>query len=160
DEVITVLFDELARQGFVEGKNLTVDYRAWVPNHDLISEYAAEFVQAHVDVIAAGGDTAIRAAQKVTRTIPIFATTDDMVGAGFVSSMARPEGNRPGSASSRPSLTASDRKYFLKQCRGFAAWQSLLIPTRQQVHGWGRSKMRRAHAMSSPQFIVSLEVMR
>ena len=32
DEVITVLFDELARQGFVEGKNLTVDYRAWVPN--------------------------------------------------------------------------------------------------------------------------------
>jgi len=79
DEVITALFDELARQGFVEGKNLTVDYRAWTTNLDLISEYAAEFAQAHVDVIAAGGDTAIRAAQKVTRTIPIFATTDDMV---------------------------------------------------------------------------------
>jgi ABC transporter substrate binding protein len=49
-----------------------------------------------VDFIAAGGPLAIRAAQQATKTIPIVALTDDMVGAGLVSSMARPNGNTTG----------------------------------------------------------------
>ena len=90
-------FDELRRRGFIEGQNLTVEYRAYGLHVDLISEYAAELVKARVDVIVTAGDvTTIRAAQQATKTIPILAMTDDMVGSGLVGSMARPNGNTTG----------------------------------------------------------------
>src|SRR4051794_14114723 len=57
------LFDELRRHGFIEGKNLTVEYRAYGQHYDLISQYAAELVKARVDVIAVGGEEAVRAVQ-------------------------------------------------------------------------------------------------
>jgi hypothetical protein len=53
-------------------------------------------VKAQVDVILAGGDAAIRAAQGATATIPILGFTDDMVGSGLVSSLAKPGGNTTG----------------------------------------------------------------
>jgi putative tryptophan/tyrosine transport system substrate-binding protein len=90
-------FDELRRRGFVEGQNLVVEYRAYGLHRDLVSEYAAELVKAGVDVITtAGTDEAIRAAQQATKTIPIVAMSDDMVGSGLVNSMARPNGNTTG----------------------------------------------------------------
>ena len=48
-------FDELRRRGFIEGQNLTVEYRAYGLHVDLISEYAAELVNARVDVIVTAG---------------------------------------------------------------------------------------------------------
>jgi hypothetical protein len=54
-------FEELHRRGFVEGQNLTVEYRAYGLHLDMISLYAAELVNAQVDVIIARGDDAIRA---------------------------------------------------------------------------------------------------
>jgi putative tryptophan/tyrosine transport system substrate-binding protein len=90
-------FDELRRRGFIEGQNLTVEYRAYGLHVDLVSEYAAELVKARVDVIVTAGDVAtIRAAQQATKTIPILAMTDDMVRLGLVASMARPDGNTTG----------------------------------------------------------------
>ena len=90
-------FNELQRRGFIEGQNLTVEYRAYGLHVDLISEYAAELVNARVDVIVTAGDVAtIRAAQQATKTIPILAMTDDMVRLGLVASMARPDGNTTG----------------------------------------------------------------
>src|SRR6202048_1495136 len=96
DDIPIALLEGLGRYGFIEGQNLTVDYRAWAPHLDLVSEYAAELVKVRADVIAAGGDAAIRAAQQATQTIPILATTDDIIGRGLVRSMARPEGNTTG----------------------------------------------------------------
>jgi putative ABC transport system substrate-binding protein len=96
DNITLALVDELRRRGFIEGQNLTIEYRAWAPHVDLISEYAAELVKARVDVIAAGGDAAIHAAQQMTKTIPIVASTDDMLGRRLVTSMARPDGNTTG----------------------------------------------------------------
>src|SRR6185369_15181904 len=61
-----------------------------------VSEFATELVKAQVDVIAAGGDFGIRAAQSATTTIPIVGFTDDMVGARLVESLARPGGNTTG----------------------------------------------------------------
>ena len=78
------LLDELRRRGFVEGQNLTIDYRAYAPHLDLTSQYASELVKAQVDVILTAGDIAIRAAQQATKTIPILAFTDDLVGSGLV----------------------------------------------------------------------------
>ena len=90
-------FDELRRRGFIEGQNLTVEYRAYGLHVDLISEYAAELVNARVDVIVTAGDVAtIRAAQQATKTIPILAMTGDLIGLGLVASQARPDGNTTG----------------------------------------------------------------
>jgi putative ABC transport system substrate-binding protein len=94
--VNVAFFDELRRRGFIEGRNLTIDYRAFAPHADLISEYAAELVRAQPDVIYVGGGVAIRAVQQATKTIPIVAFTDDMVGEGLVESLARPNGHTTG----------------------------------------------------------------
>ena len=89
-------YDALRHRGFVEGQNLTIDYRHFAPHGDLIPQYAAELVKAQVDVICAGGGAAIRAAQQATKTIPILGITDDMVGEGLVASLARPNGDTTG----------------------------------------------------------------
>jgi putative ABC transport system substrate-binding protein len=90
------MVDELRRLGFIEGQNLTIDWRSYGTRADLIPEIVAQLVKAHVDVIYAAGVTATRAAQQATKTIPILAITDDMVGSGLVNSMARPDGNITG----------------------------------------------------------------
>ena len=80
--------EEFRRNGFIEGQNLEVEWRAYAPHFDLISQYAAELVSARVDVIATGGEEAIRAAQQATKTIPIVALVDDLLGSGQVKSLA------------------------------------------------------------------------
>src|SRR6516164_5283892 len=93
---VVATFDELRRLGFIEDQNLTIEWRTYGPRVDLISEFVAELVKAHIDVIYVGGDTAIRAAQQATTTIPILGITEDMVGEGLVNSLARPGGNTTG----------------------------------------------------------------
>jgi ABC-type uncharacterized transport system substrate-binding protein len=89
-------FDELRRLGFIEGKNLTVEYRAYGQHVDLIPQYVTELVMARVDVIAASGEETVRAMQQATKTIPIVAIVGDMLGSGLVTSLARPDGNTTG----------------------------------------------------------------
>ena len=89
--------------GFIVGKNLTVDFRAFALHPDRLSEYAAELVKGQVDVISTTGNMALRVAQEATKTIPILAITDDLLGSGLVNSMARPSGNTTG-----VSILASD----------------------------------------------------
>jgi ABC transporter substrate binding protein len=86
-------FDELRRRGFIEGHNLTVEFRAYAQHVDLIPQYAAELVKARVDVIATTGDETVRAVQQATKTIPIVG---DMLGAGLVNSLSRPDGQYNG----------------------------------------------------------------
>jgi putative ABC transport system substrate-binding protein len=101
-------FDKLRRRGFIEGQNLTIDYRNFAPHFDLISQhaaaeldldlisqYASELAIAQPDVIFATS-VAIRAVQQATKSIPIVGITDDMVGEGLVESLARPNGNTTG----------------------------------------------------------------
>jgi putative tryptophan/tyrosine transport system substrate-binding protein len=90
------LFDELRRHGFIEGQNLSVDEHGYGLRVEQLAEHASELVKAKVDVILAGGDTAIRAAQRATATIPILAITDNLVGSGLASSLAKPGGNTTG----------------------------------------------------------------
>jgi putative ABC transport system substrate-binding protein len=96
DTAVTAFSDELRRRGFIENQNFVIEYRAWASHLDLISDYMTELLKSHPDVIAAGGPQAIRAAQQATKIIPILGITDDMVGEGLVSSMARPNGNTTG----------------------------------------------------------------
>jgi putative ABC transport system substrate-binding protein len=83
--------------GYVEGKNLVVEWRFADGKFERLPGLAAELVQLKVDVIVAVASPAIGAAQKATTTIPIvMATTGDPVGSGFVKSLARPGGNITG----------------------------------------------------------------
>src|SRR5215510_950920 len=90
------LLEELRRLGFVEGQNLVVDRAGYGLTAEQFERHAAELVKARVDVIMAGGDAAVRAARRATADIPILALTDDMVGQGFVRSLAPPGGNTTG----------------------------------------------------------------
>jgi ABC-type uncharacterized transport system substrate-binding protein len=90
------LLEGLRRSGFVEGENLSIDRRGYGLRPDQFEYHAAELVRTGVDVILAGGDPAVRAAQRATTTIPILALTDDMLGQGFVRSLAMPGGNTTG----------------------------------------------------------------
>jgi ABC-type uncharacterized transport system substrate-binding protein len=101
--VLEAWFAELRRLGFVEGQNLAVDRRGFVRSYGEFPTVAAELVKTGLDAMICGGDEAIRAAQAATATIPIIATTDDMVGAGLARSLAHPGGNTTGA-----SLLASD----------------------------------------------------
>jgi len=94
--IVDAVIGELRRNGFVEGQNLAIEYRAWASHVDSITEIAAELVAHPPDVIAVGGPLAVRAVQKATGTVPILAITDDMIGEGVVKSMARPDGNTTG----------------------------------------------------------------
>src|SRR6476660_9402730 len=76
-------FEELRRSGFIEGQNLTVEYRAYGLHPELISQYAAELTKAGVDVITSAGEEATRALQQATKTIPIVTMSDDMLKHGF-----------------------------------------------------------------------------
>jgi putative ABC transport system substrate-binding protein len=83
--------------GYVEGKNILVEYRYIEGNPELIPAFIAELLALKVDVIVANSPTAIRAAKQATKTVPIvMVTTQDPVAAGIVDSLARPGGNITG----------------------------------------------------------------
>ena len=110
--------DELRRRGFIEGQNLTLEYRAYGLHSDLISEYAAELVTARVDVIATSGDVAVRAVQQATKTVPIVAIAPDMLGSGLVTSLARPEGNTTGVNSQPEELDGKRQEILIEAVPG------------------------------------------
>ena len=83
--------------GYVEGKNLVIEWRSAEGKFERLPDLAAELVQLKVDVIVTAGTPAISAAQKATTTIPIvMGSAGDPVGSGFVKSLARPGGNITG----------------------------------------------------------------
>jgi putative ABC transport system substrate-binding protein len=90
------MVEELRRSGFIEGQNLSIDWRGYGQRIELVSELAGELIKSKVDVLFCGGDVAILAAQRATATIPIIGFTDDMLGSGLVKSLARPGGNTTG----------------------------------------------------------------
>ena len=94
----------LSDTGYVQGQNLTIEYR-WAENHyDRLPALAVELVRRKVDVIVnEGGRPSAEAARDATSTIPIVFHTSDAVEDGLVASLARPGGNLTGSATALPS---------------------------------------------------------
>ena len=87
----------LGRFGWVEGKNIRIDYRFAAGDPTLFKTYAAELVGLSPDVILANSSSAVAALRQQTRTIPVvFTPVADPVGQGFVQSLARPGGNLTG----------------------------------------------------------------
>jgi putative ABC transport system substrate-binding protein len=91
--------------GWVEGKNIRIDYRFAAGNPTLFKTYAAGLVGLSPDAILTGRSVAVAAFQQQTRTIPIvFTGVGDPVGQGFVKSLARPGGNITGFGANDPTL--------------------------------------------------------
>jgi putative tryptophan/tyrosine transport system substrate-binding protein len=83
--------------GYIEGKNILIEYRYMKGNQNLIPSLVAELVQLNVDVLVSGVYPTIRAAKQATHTIPIvMVITQDPVKTGLVTSLARPGGNITG----------------------------------------------------------------
>jgi putative tryptophan/tyrosine transport system substrate-binding protein len=93
---LAVLLKRLRELGWIEGRNLAIEYR-WAEGHnERYAEIATEFVRLKVDVIVTTGP-AVPAAKQATSVIPIvFALSGDPVGTGLVASLARPGGNVTG----------------------------------------------------------------
>jgi putative ABC transport system substrate-binding protein len=96
----------LRELGYVEEKNIVIEWRSAEGKSDRLPALATELVRLKVDIIVTGGGAATRAAKKATATIPIVTAQDpDPVGNGFVASLARPGGNITGLSTYAPELS-------------------------------------------------------
>jgi putative ABC transport system substrate-binding protein len=115
--------------GYVEGKNIIIEYRYAEGKFDRLPALAAELVRLKVDLIVTTGPTVTRAAKEATTTVPIVMTTDtDPVGNGFVASLARPGSNITGLSSLAPELSGKQLE-LLKE----------VVPTLSRVAVFGTS---------------------
>ena len=96
----------LRELGYVEGKNIVIEYRYAEGKFDRLPALAAELVRLKVDLIVTTGPTVTRAAKEATTKVPIVMATDtDPVGNGFVASLARPGSNITGLSALAPELS-------------------------------------------------------
>jgi putative tryptophan/tyrosine transport system substrate-binding protein len=94
---ITAFMQRLRELGWIEGRNVTIEYRWAEGRRERFAEITAEFVQHKVDVIVASSTSGALPAKQATSAIPIvFAVAGDPVGSNLVTSLARPGGNVTG----------------------------------------------------------------
>ena len=96
----------LRELGYVEGKNIVIEWRYAEGKPQRARELATELVRLKVDIIVTAGGLTTRPAKQATVTIPIVMAQDsDPVGSGFVASLARPGGNITGLSSLAPEIS-------------------------------------------------------
>ena len=101
--------------GYVEGKNLAIEFRYAEVKFERLSAFAAELVGLKVDAIVTVGSSATRAAKEATKTIPIvMAQESDPVGSGFIATLAYPGGNITGLSNLSPEISGK-RLELLKE---------------------------------------------
>ncbi|MET0502224.1 MAG: ABC transporter substrate-binding protein [Candidatus Binatia bacterium] len=112
--LVEVFRKELTKLGWIDGKNITIEYRFAEGKNDRLPELAADLVRLKVDLILVASAPSASAAKRATTTIPIVMTgPPDPVALGLVASLARPGGNITGNSSLSPELN-SKRLEILK----------------------------------------------
>jgi putative tryptophan/tyrosine transport system substrate-binding protein len=119
----------LREHGYVEGKNIVIEYRYAEGKRERLPDLAAELVRLKVDVIVTTGAVPVLAAKKASPTIPIvFAASSDPVGSGLVSSLAQPGGTITGLSQMAPDLDGKRlellKEAFPKIVRVAFLWQA------------------------------------
>ena len=103
--LVEVFRQELTKLGWIEGKNISIEYRFAEQKNERLRELAADLVRLKVDLIVVTSVPPASAAKSATTTIPIvMVTVSDPVGAGLIASLARPGGNVTGLSSLSPEL--------------------------------------------------------
>ena len=135
---------EMSKLGWIEGKNITIEYRFAEEKNERLPELAADLVRLKVDLIVVTGTPAALAAKRATTTIPIVMTnTADPVGAGLVASLARPGGNVTGLSSLSTELNTK-RLEILKDAVPKLARVGLLRPAAGVGHDLQLKELRAA----------------
>jgi putative ABC transport system substrate-binding protein len=96
----------LRELGYVDGRNIHVEYHSADQRNDLVIMLAADLVRRQVDIIVASATPAAHAAKNATTTIPIVMSVADPLATGLVANLARPSGNVTGITSTGPDLAA------------------------------------------------------
>jgi len=131
EQRLAAYFKGLAAGGYVEGRNVAIEYRWAMGQNDKVPALAAELVQRRVAVIVALASTvAARAAQAATTTIPIvFGTGADPVRLGLVASLSHPGGNITGVTSQNVELTSKRLGLFRELVPQAARYFGLINPS-------------------------------
>ncbi len=126
------IFREALRElGYVEGKNIVIEYRSAEGKRDRLPKLAAGLVRTKVDVIVVTGNRATKAAKQATSTIPIVVGgAGDLVRAGLVASLAQPGGNITGSTRMATDL-GGKRIEVLKEAVSKVSRVAVIWSTRQ-----------------------------
>jgi putative tryptophan/tyrosine transport system substrate-binding protein len=119
----------LRQMGFVEGQNVAIELRYARRGLQQLPELAAELVRMKVGVLTTFGDLTPRIAQEATKTIPIVAISDDILGAGLVASLSRPDGNTTGLTIMAPELSAKRLEVLQEMVPGMSRVAALWDPT-------------------------------
>jgi ABC-type uncharacterized transport system substrate-binding protein len=102
---VAAFLERLRDRGWIDGRNVAIEYRWAEGRESRYDDFAAEFVRLNVDVIVTAGTGAVVAVKKATSTIPIvFAAAGDPVGTGLVHSLSRPGGNVTGLSNQQTDL--------------------------------------------------------
>ena len=141
-------FQEGLRElGYVEGRNIAIEFRWAEGQYERLPGLAAELVRLNVNIIVAAGPNAIQAAKQATATIPIvMAAVGDPVGTGFVASLAAREETSPGSPICCPTWSESSWSYSRKSFPRSPGWPFSGIRPIPPTHRWSdRRRMRPGH---------------
>jgi putative ABC transport system substrate-binding protein len=113
--VVTTVFDELRRNGLVEGRNLIVEGAGIGIPYSQFAEAARELAKKNIEALVVGGGAPpIRAVQSVLPTMPIVGVADDMVADGLARSLAQPGGNVTGVSLFAPELDGKRQELLIE----------------------------------------------
>ena len=123
--------------GYVEGKNLTIEWRFADGRFERLPDLATELVRLKMDALVSGSSQAIRALQKATTTIPIvMASSGDPIGAGFVASLARPGGTITGLSNLTSDIATKQVELLLHMVPKLTRLAVLVNPLNPSLATW------------------------
>jgi putative ABC transport system substrate-binding protein len=126
--------------GYVEGKNLKIEWRFADGRFERLPDLATELVRLKMDALVSGSSQAIRALQSATTTIPIvMASSGDPVGAGFVASLARPGGNITGLSNLTSDIATKQVELLLGMVPKLTRLAVLVNPLNPSLPTWVRN---------------------
>ena len=126
----TLFWEGLRELGYIQGKNIQVEFRSAEGKLNILPELAAEFVRLKVDVIVASETPSVQAAKRATGEIPIvMAPSGDPVGTGLIASLARPGGNVTGLSAATAELAGKSLELIREMMPTASRVAALADPT-------------------------------
>ena len=154
-DLLAAMRQGLRQTGYVEGKNVAVEYRFADNQLDRLPALAADLVRREVAVIVAGGDASALAAKAATTTIPVvFSTGQDPIEIGLVSSLSRPGGNITGVSFFSGIVLGAKRLELLRELLPKATTIAYLMDRNSPFGELGLRELRKAEPSQGLQILV------